>query len=94
MSSELGTICLPFPLSIALVIGAGSSAGVSSYSNVCCLGVSSTSEVVLVKLHSALADRVSSVCTAFLLAPSVFVWVLDHVALSGGSGGSGGSLCT
>jgi hypothetical protein len=72
-----------------LVIGARSSAGVSSRSDACRSGVSPTSEVVL---RSALVERVSSVCAVFSSAPSFFARVLDCVALSGGLGGSGGSL--
>ena len=88
VSSEFGGICFPFPLSVFHAIGAGSSAGMSSCSNVCHLGISSTSEMVLALLCSVLGECVSLVCIVCLLAPSVFVRILDCVALSGGSGGS------
>ena len=87
LSSEFEGICLPFPLSVFLDIGTVSSTGMSSCSNVCHLGVSSTCEVVLVLLCSALAEHVS-VCIILSSVPSIFIRVLDCVALSGGSGGS------
>ena len=78
---------LSFPLSVFRAIGTRSSAGVSSHSDICHSGVSSTYEVVLVSLCSALGGHASSVLVVLPSAPSIFTRVLDCVALSGGSGG-------
>ena len=87
-SSEFGGMYFPSPLLVFCAICAGSSAGMSSCSNVCHSGVSSTSEVVLISLCLALGECMLSVCIMCPLVPSAFIHVLDCVALLGGSGGS------